>query len=171
MIGAGVGPRQVGLRGRACEQRLRDGVAIPRYRRDVVCELSGTLARTSSWGVKPARVRSPPLLAPSTSVIVANESNNCFEPSAFFAKAHAVLACVRVDESDLVAKDAVSYDLLGVEARGAVLLRNFRRHRRKQLRGRQLGRREGPAGERESYHAINALVVPSEGQTPRHAPR
>jgi hypothetical protein len=109
-------------------------------------------------------------LAPSTNVIVASESNNCFEPSAFLAKAHAVLACVRVDESDLVAKDAVSYDLLGVEARGAVLLRNFRRHRRKQLRGRQLGRREGPAGERESYHAINALVVPSEGQTPRHAP-
>ena len=100
--------------------------------------------------MKPARVRSPPLLAPSTSVIVAKLSNNCLEPSAFFAKAHAVLACVRVDESDLVAKDAVSYDLLGVEARGAVLLRNFRRHRRKQLRGRQLGRREGPSQVREA---------------------
>ena len=136
----------------------------------MLSEISGTLAPTSSCGVKPALVRSPPLLAPSTSVIVAKLSNNCFEPSAFFAKAHAVLACVRVDESDLVAKDAVSYDFLGVEARGAVLLRDLGRHRRKQLRGRQLGRREGPAGERESYHAINALVVPSEGQTPRHAP-
>ena len=85
--------------------------------------------------MKPAFVRSPPLLAPSTSVIVAKLSNNCFEPSAFFAKAHAVLACVRVDESDLVAKDAVSYDFLGVEARGAVLLRDLRRHRVKELRG------------------------------------
>ena len=83
--------------------------------------------------MKPAFVRSPPLLAPSTSVIVASESNNCLEPSAFFAKAHAVLACVRVDESDLVAKDAVSYDFLWVEARGAVLFRNFRSHRGKQL--------------------------------------
>jgi len=42
--------------------------------------------------VKPAFVRSPPLLAPSTSVIVASESNNCLLPSAFFAKAQAVLA-------------------------------------------------------------------------------
>ena len=89
----------------------------------------------NSCGVKPAFVRSPPLLAPSTSVIVASESKSCLLPSAFFAKAHAVLACVRVDESDLVAKDAVSYDLLGVEARGAVLLRNFRRHRVEELRG------------------------------------
>ena len=46
----------------------------------------------TSCGVKPAFVRSPPLLAPSTNVIVANESNNCFEPSAFFAKAQAVFA-------------------------------------------------------------------------------
>ena len=85
--------------------------------------------------MKPALVRSPPLLAPSTNVIVASESNNCFEPSAFLAKAHAVLACVRVDESDLVAKDAVSYDFLGVEARGAVLLRDLGRHRFEELRG------------------------------------
>ena len=92
-------------------------------------------ATDNSCGVKPAFVRSPPLLAPSTKVIVARLSNNCLEPSAFFAKAHAVLACVRVDESDLVAKDAVSYDFLGVEARGAVLLRDLGRHRVEELRG------------------------------------
>ena len=44
MIGAGVGPRQVGLRGRACEQRLRDGVAIPRHRRDVVHVIASNVA-------------------------------------------------------------------------------------------------------------------------------
>jgi hypothetical protein len=74
-------------------------------------------------------------LAPKTSVIVASESKSFVLPSAFFAKAQAVLACVRVDESDLVAKDAGSYDLLGVEARGAVLFRNFRSHRVEELRG------------------------------------
>ena len=42
--------------------------------------------------MKPAFVRSPPLLAPSTSVIVASESKSCLLPSAFFANAQAVLA-------------------------------------------------------------------------------
>ena len=42
--------------------------------------------------MKPAFVRSPPLLAPSTNVIVASESKSCLLPSAFFAKAQAVLA-------------------------------------------------------------------------------
>ena len=78
--------------------------------------------------MKPALVKSPPLLAPKTSVAVASVSKSFVLPSAFLAKAHAVLACVRVDESDLVAKDAVSYDFLWVEAHGAVLLRDLGRH-------------------------------------------
>ena len=143
MIGAGVGPRQIGP---VCGGNV-DGVvaASPRRRQGAIDATmvrgrslerrDSDTATDNSCGVKPARVRSPPLLAPSTNVIVASESNNCFEPSAFFAKAHAVLACVRVDESDLVAKDAVSYDFLGVEARGAVLLRDLGRHRFEELRG------------------------------------
>ena len=121
MIGAGVGPRQVGP---------------ARWRVSVASLLGDAGGSYNSCGVKPAFVRSPPLLAPSTSVIVAKLSNNCFEPSAFLAKAHAVLACVRVDESDLVAKDAVSYDLLGVEAGSSILLRDLGRHRVEELRGR-----------------------------------
>ena len=121
MIGAGVGPGQIGP---------------ARWRVSVASLLRDAGSSYNSCGVKPAFVRSPPLLAPSTNVIVAKLSNNCFEPSAFLAKAQAVLACVRVDESDLVAKDAVSYDFLGVEARGAVLLGDLGRHRGKQLRGR-----------------------------------
>ena len=144
MIGAGVGPRQIGP---VCGGHV-DGVVAESSRRrqgaiDATMVRGNSLARRdsdtatdNSCGVKPAFVRSPPLLAPSTNVIVAKLSNNCFEPSAFLAKAQAVLACVRVDESDLVAKDAVSYDFLGVEARGAVLLGDLGRHRGKQLRGR-----------------------------------
>ena len=144
MIGAGVGPRQIGP---VCGGHVDGVVAASSRRRQGAIDATMVRGRSlgrcdsdtatdNSCGVKPARVRSPPLLAPSTSVIVANESNNCFEPSAFFAKAHAVLACVRVDEIDLVAKDAVSYDFLGVEARGAVLLRDLGRHRVEELRGR-----------------------------------
>ena len=144
MVGAGVGPRQIGP---VCGGHVDGVVAASSRRRQGAIDATMVRGRSlgrcdsdtatdNSCGVKPARVRSPPLLAPSTNVIVASESNNCFEPSAFFAKAHAVLACVRVDESDLVAKDAVSYDFLGVEARGAVLLRDLGRHRVEELRGR-----------------------------------
>ena len=143
MIGAGVGPRQIGP---VCGGHVDGVVAASSRRRQGAIDATMVRGRSlerrdsdtatdNSCGVKPARVRSPPLLAPSTNVIVASESNNCFEPSAFLAKAHAVLACVRVDESDLVVKDAVSYDFLGVEARGAVLLRDLGRHRFEELRG------------------------------------
>ena len=144
MIGAGVGPRQIGP---VCGGHVDGVVAASSLRRQGAIDATMVRGRSlerrdsdtatdNSWGVKPARVRSPPLLAPSTNVIVAKLSNNCLEPSAFLAKAHAVLACVRVDESDLVVKDAVSYDFLGVEARGAVLLCDLGRHRVEEFRGR-----------------------------------
>ena len=97
--------------------------------------------------MKPAFVRSPPLLAPSTSVIVASESKSCLLPSAFFANAQAVLAiswglkraarfCFAISEA--IAVNSSEDDNSAVE---------------KALRGTEI-----------------ALVVPSEGQTPRHAP-
>ena len=100
MIGAGVGPRQIGP---VCGGHVDGVVAASSRRRQGAIDATMVRGRSlerrdsdtatdNSCGVKPARVRSPPLLAPSTNVIVASESNNCFEPSAFFAKAQAVLA-------------------------------------------------------------------------------
>ena len=105
-------------------------------------------ATDNSCGVKPAFVRSPPLLAPKTSVIVAKLSNSCFEPSAFFAKAHAVLAiswglkraarfCFAI--SAAIASKSSEDESSAVE---------------KALRGNE----------------NRVDKVPSEGQTPRHAP-
>ena len=100
MVGAGVGPGQIGPvcgghvdRVVAASSRRRQGAIDATMMRGRSLERRDSdTATDNSWGVKPARVRSPPLLAPSTKVIVANESNNCFDPSAFFANAQAVLA-------------------------------------------------------------------------------
>ena len=132
MVGAGVGPRQIGP---------------ARWRVSVKSLLRDAGSSYNSCGVNPAFVRSPPLLAPKTSVIVASESKSCLLPSAFFANAQAVLAISwglkRAARFCFAISDAIA-SKSSEELNSAV---------EKALRGNEI-----------------ALVVPNEGQTPRHAP-